>query len=160
MCSLVNAACAEPLVMPRDLVEYGRTKGCEQVSDFYDRPGSFGPPYVYGYLPGRPKNSAVFWCQTGQTADRKFWLVIKRDRAVTGYDCPDRIESPLQPGGLSIERLDAAGTEFIYLSEWRQPKRVLPNTVQLTGHAIQSEYDGLEAMFYCHQGEWIVRVRH
>jgi hypothetical protein len=160
MCLLVTAVWAEPLVMPRDLVEYGRAKGCEQVLDFYDRPGALGPPYIYGYLPGRPKSSVVFWCQTGQTADRKFWLVVKRDRVVKGYDCAEKVEWPRHPGGLSIERAGVAGGEFIYLSEWEQPKRVVPSTVQLTGNAIQSEYDGLEATFYCYRGEWIVRMRH
>lgn len=160
MSLLATTAWTEPLVMPRDLVAYGRVKGCEQVRDFYDRPGVLGPPYVYGYLPGPLDDSAVFWCQTGPGAKRQVWLVVKRDRAVRGYDCAEKVRWPLYPGGLSIERAGVASDEFFYLAEWDQPKRVVPGTTQLIGHAIQSEYDGLEAMLYCYRGEWIIRVRH
>jgi hypothetical protein len=160
ICLWVTSVYAEPLVMPRDLVEYARAKDCEQVLDFYDRPGAVRPPYVYGYLPGRPNRSAVFWCQTGQGADRKFWLVTKRDRAIKDYDCPDIVEWPRYPGGLSIEHAGFAAGEFVYLSEWDQPKRVIPRNIRLSGNGIQSEYDGLESLFYCYRGEWIVRMRH
>lgn len=157
---LVTAVYAEQLIIPRDLVEYGRAKGCEQILDFYDRPGVIKPPYVYGYLPGRSEDSVVFWCQTGQGKQRKFWLVVKRNKMAKDYDCMERINSPIYPGGLSIEHAGVTGGEFIYLSEWDKPTRMIPETTQLPGHAIQSEYDGLGVMFYCYQGEWIIRVRH
>lgn len=160
LCLSMTSARAEPPVMPRDLVEYGRSRGCEPVGDFYDRPGAFGPPYVYGYLPGRPKDSAVFWCQTGQGAGRRFWLMVKRDTTITSHGCADKVEWPYYPGGLSIERVGLASGEFVYLSEWAGPKRVIPETAQLSGNAIQSEYDGVEFALSCYGREWIVRMRH
>src|SRR5438876_359289 len=94
---------AEILVMPQDLVEEARRNGCEQVTDFFARPGFLDPPYAYGYAPGLPEKSTVFWCQRGEGDQRKFWLVIKATD--TGAPkCPEKIEWQYEPGGVTIER--------------------------------------------------------
>ena len=47
---------AEPSVtMPEELSAYAVSKGCEEVRDFFTRPGVVNPPYVYGYLEGKEK---------------------------------------------------------------------------------------------------------
>src|SRR2546428_12688344 len=57
-------AVSEPSVtMPEELSAYAMSKGCEEVRDFFKRPGMINPPYVYGYLEGRREGSAVLWCE-------------------------------------------------------------------------------------------------
>ena len=51
--------------MPSELVEFAEKSGCVQVSDFYNRSGAVGPPFVYGYLPGKQDDSVTFWCKSG-----------------------------------------------------------------------------------------------
>jgi len=51
--------CAESTVkiMPDELLKIAEKCGCEQVDNFYNRPGMIGPPYVYGFLSGEEENS-------------------------------------------------------------------------------------------------------
>jgi hypothetical protein len=46
---------------------------------------------------------------------------------------------------------------FVYLDD---PKRSVPENTHLGHNAVLSEYDGVEVIFYCLNGEWLVRVRH
>jgi hypothetical protein len=39
------------------------------------------------------------------------------------------------------------------------PKKAVPKNVRLTHNAIRSYYDGLEELFFCYKGEWLVRMR-
>ena len=59
------------------------------------------------------------------------------------------------PRGLSIFS-DRRTTldRFVYVSD---PKRRPPPNVRLTENAILSEYDGVQNLLYCYQGEWVVR---
>jgi len=57
-----SQSAADPkYVIPRELVEHAREIGCAQIEDYYDISGMIGPPYVYGYIPGRLEDSAAFW---------------------------------------------------------------------------------------------------
>ncbi len=151
---------SEPtLNMPDELIAYAAKNGCHQVADFFKRPGMVNPPYVYGYLPGLAEDSAALWCQTGQVDDRRFLLLIMMKRRDTELaKCPARIEWRNYPGGLSIYKdkrtmLD----DFVYLAD---PKRRGPKNVRLSANGILSEYDGVDELFYCHKGAWLVRQRH
>lgn len=145
--------------MPDELSAYATKNGCQQVADFFKRPGMVNPPYVYGYFSGLAEDSAALWCQTGQGDDRKFMLLImmkKRDPEFA--KCPAKIESRNYPGGLSIYRnKQTTLDDFVYLAD---PKRRGPKNIKLSANGILSEYDGVEELFYCHKGEWLVRQRH
>ena len=70
-------AVSEPSVtMPEELSAYAMSKGCEEVRDFFKRPGMINPPYVYGYLEGRREGSAVFWCERREAENRRFRLIV------------------------------------------------------------------------------------
>lgn len=151
---------SEPMpVMPEELIAYVAKNGCEQVGDFFKRPGMVNPPYAYGYLPGLAEDSAVLWCQVGKGEDRKFLLLVmmkRRDSELA--KCPTKIEWRNYPGGLSIYR-DKRTTldNFVYLAD---PKRTGPKDVKLSANGILSEYDGVEELFYCYKGAWLIRQRH
>src|SRR3989442_2570143 len=69
-------AVSEPSVtMPEELSAYAMSKGCEEVRDFFKRPGMINPPYVYGYLEGRREGSAVLWCERREGGSRRGRLI-------------------------------------------------------------------------------------
>jgi len=152
--------CHMPLVaqasitMPEELSAYAVSKGCEEVRDFFKRPGVVNPPYAYGYLEGQREGSAVLWCEWREGEGRRFRLLVLA-RGKTESRCPLMLEWRSYPGGLSIfsdRRTTLDG--FVYVAD---PKRRPPPNVRLTENAILSEYDGIQNLFYCYRGEWVVR---
>src|SRR2546425_13335776 len=85
-------AVSEPSVtMPEELSAYAMSKGCEEVRDFFKRPGMINPPYVYGYLEGRREGSAVLWCERRERGRPRFSLV-GMFRGKAGARCPPGLE--------------------------------------------------------------------
>jgi len=154
-----NIAYDQALLMPEDLVEFAEKNGCGQIDDFYkNRPGMLKPPYAYGYFSGPEENSAVFWCQKKERDKRSFFLLTMfEDKQHELARCPVKIEWNNYPGGLSIYTDRQTTLEgFVYLKD---PKKKLAKG-NLTNNAIRSEYDGVEIIFYCYKGEWLIRQRH
>lgn len=144
--------------MPKELLEIAKASGCNEVGDFFNRPGMVKPPYVYGYLPGAEENSAAFWCEKEKSGSRSFFLIIMTKGDNQGkLKCSEKIEWNNFPGGLSIYRkANETLKGFRYI---RDPLKRPPETDELSGNAILSEYDGVEALFYCYKGEWVVRMK-
>lgn len=155
----LNVECvkAEPLMLPQELYEIAVSKGYTQIDDFYNRPGMIEPPFVYGYLPGLKENSAVFWCQA-KKKDQYYLLVVNKDEGPNAMSCTDIVPWMNYPGGLSI--FDDKNTlldDFVYIEE---PQKKSPKGIKLTHNGILSYYDGVENIFYCFEGRWLVRQRH
>ena|SRR2546426_4327532 len=151
---------AENSIMPEELIEVAQRNKCSQISDFYkNKPGSVNPVYVYGYVPGDEEDSAVFWCKNQTPGQKRYALVFlfrKTENELT--KCPDRIEWANSPRGLSILKDQSEILKgFVYLKD---RSRKAPDDVRMTHNAIRSYYDGVEEVFYCHNGEWLVRQRH
>jgi hypothetical protein len=157
----VSEAAADPkYVMPRELVEHAREIGCTQIEDFFDVDGMTGPPYVYGYLPGRPEDSVAFWCQKRKDGERQFFLAVKaKQGSLEGpLACPRMIAWHNHPRGLDIYRdPNESLEEFTYLDS---PKVKGPRGGRVLHNAIRSSVPGLSTTFYCHEGRWLVRLRH
>jgi hypothetical protein len=158
----VNAAqvYADSKIMPEELLEVAERKGCAPLADFYEnRPGPVDPIYVYGYLPGDRWDSAVFWCRNQKSKSHPYSLIfVFKEEKHELTKCPDRIDWINPPRGLSVYSEKGTTLEgFVYLNG---PKRKVPNDVRLTHNAIMSYYDGVEELFYCHKGEWLVRQSH
>ena len=156
---LFQIAQAQALLIPEELHEFAKEKGCSPIEDFYERPGMVGPPYVYGYLPGPQKESAGLWCQRGEKDERTFYLLFMFES--TQHElakCPHKIEwKHSYPRGLSVYNDPETDLEdFVYHNPPHQkgPKEKMMN------NAILSEYDGVGTLSYCHKGEWLVRMRH
>jgi hypothetical protein len=145
-------------LLPEELLNLARQSGYVPIADFYkDRP-DVEPPFVYGYLPGPKEDSAAFWCQKTKNKETKYFLVfLFKNRNHELCNCPDIIEWQNYPGGLSIYKdTNATLDRFVYITD---PKRKVPKNVKLTNNAVRSYYDGLEEIFYCYKGEWLVRMR-
>lgn len=155
----VSEAFGENHVMPREFVQYAEAHGCLQLSDFFDRPGSVNPPYVYGYLEGNEEDSGVFWCKKKIADDKPYLLMIfVRHTRASWSNCPQHIEWWNPPGGLSIhqEKSLTLGS-FTKVADLHQSG---PKKQRLEHNAIMSSYDGVSVVFYCHKGEWFFRMLH
>lgn len=156
--SLVNVANGSTQLLPNELVGVANKHGCSQIKDFYKRPGMVKPIYVYGYMAGSEEDSAVFWCEKQINKAKKYLLVFMSKNKSDNFKCSDTIEWPNYPGGLSIYyNNDLTLKHFTYLSN---SSKKPPQDVKLRHNAILSEYDGASELFYCHDGEWLVRIRH
>lgn len=145
--------------LPDELMMFAQKKGFSQVENFYKRPGMVFPPYVYGYLPGPPQNSAVFWCQKEKNEETVYVLIVMiKDNKGEQNNCEAEIEwNNTYPGGLSIYKNTNETLEyFTYLND---PNKKIDKNAKMSHNAILSEYDGIEVLFYCHNGEWLYRIR-
>ena len=148
-------ASVDTLIMPQELISFAEENGCSQISEFYERDGMVNPPFVYGYLPARDDLSAAFWCKKLEKSEHPYILLFFiKDAAGALMKCPTRIEWKNYPGGLSVFRQKITLEGFVYINN---PKRKAPRKLRMTQNAILSEYDGVSELFYCHQGEWLVR---
>jgi hypothetical protein len=146
---------ADTLVMPRELVDFAHANGCTPINDFFERPGMVNPPYVYGWLPGPTADSAAFWCKKVENNPKPYKLIFKVPDSKQLEGCPAVVEW-LYPRGLSVEtrrNLELRSLGFRYVTA---PKRVLPTNVVANARVLVSEYDGLQDIFYCYKGEWLV----
>lgn len=157
----VSEAAATPkYIMPRELVQHAQEIGCAQVEDFYDVAGLIGPPYMYGYLPGRPEESAAFWCERTRDGARQFYLAVKvQPGKVEGpLACPRLIPWHNYPGGLEVYRNpNESLEEFRYVDS---PNVMGPRGTGILHNAIRSSVPGTSTTFYCHEGRWLIRLRH
>lgn len=156
---------AEVEIIPGELVEFAQRNKCSQVIDFFEmNKGPVNPPYVYGYASEGEEesadfwDSAVFWCKSAEQSKKPYMLMFKfKSSEHELATCPFRIESENFPGGLSVYRNRKTTLEgFVYLGN---PKKKSPKNTRLSHNAIKVESDGVEALFYCHKGEWLVRSR-
>ena len=157
----LQVAQAQTLLIPEELHEFAKENGCSPIEEFYERPGNFGQhPYVYGYLPGPKEESAALWCQGLEEDEGKVFLLFMFEN--TQHElakCPHKIEwkysSP--PLGLSVYKNQETDLgEFVYHAN-RQRKG--PED-KMTNNAILNGDSGGSVLFYCYEGEWLVRGRH
>lgn len=152
----VGVASANSMIVPVDLVEEIKAAGCAQIDDFYERrPRVLRPPYVYGLSGGQADFSAAVWCaRDGGVGSRGSLILIVMPEPVMPFSkCPREIPGP-SPGGLSIAPAEGALSEFWTVSK---PSGRGEASVALSGSLIRSEYDGVGADYYCHEGQWFFR---
>lgn len=147
----VSAGCNLPL----ELRKIADKNGCKEIVDFMDRPAMVDPPYVYGYLKGNKEDSAVFWCQS--KSESNLYKLVIYSKNNSAFKCPTVIETRNYPGGLSLFSDRARSlSEFKYISnDMRGPK-----IKGLQNNFIMSYYDGVESIYYCHDGKWLNLFRH
>jgi len=143
-------------VMPQDIVEKAKAKNCNQIANFYKRPGIVAPPY--SYLQNEKEGALVFWCERKINTSIEYSLMIEGQSKNGSFSrCEQEIKTKNYPGGLSLKLIkETALSSFVYLKD---PVRRGPKA-SLTKLSIVSEYDGVSEIFYCHNGDWLVLARH
>ena len=150
---------AQAQSFPISLMPLAIEHDCRPVHDFFrDRPGMIDPPYLYGYYPGERELSAAFWCQKVDDPRTHLLVLWHLDAASTTADgCPGCIEWKNPPRGLSLfEEETVPLDEFRYVADGTE---VAPGA-RSRYRPLSSYYDGVETLFYCHDGRWTFRTRH
>lgn len=145
-------------IMPEELLHVAFSYQCNQINNFFNRPGMVDPPFAYGVYEGAPEDSAVFWCEKKMKNVTEYYLIIQSSQKKNEEKpCSTKIVWRNYPGGLSIyKNTNTTLDGFVYLNN---PKKSAPQNAKITHNAIRSYYDGLEELFYCYDGEWLVRQR-
>jgi hypothetical protein len=146
---MTSSVGAQSGTLPQELRGVARQHGCDEVKDFYDRPGLLHPPFVFGIDPAEEHDSAAFWCQGA--GSRTFTLVLMR---------ADGRQTPLPwsnfPGGLSLT--SPQDFDLSRFSLVQHPDSVGPRVMLRGVRAIRSYYDGLTELFVEYCGRWWVRM--
>ena len=160
-----QAVAPEPVkIIPDHLIEFAGWNNCAQVSNFYElNAGPVDPPYVYGYTSEKGVDSddyydsAVFWCQRNEHGKIKYLLTFQFKSSENELaKCPFQIEFGDVPSGISVFRDKSFSLKgFDYLKD---SKKRFSSNAKLKHNAIKIGY-GVSALFYCHNGDWLVLGR-
>jgi len=157
---LPAAVGAENLVVPRDIYEFIKSKGCEQVSDFFDERVSVErPPYAVHVAPWGKWEIAV-WCTNDMKkthSDRTYSLLLRFDDDNHPLaKCPNRIDGEKFIGGLAFVDVDDLAESYYFLST----KKRVAGRGKVRTKAIESMYDGTGGYYVCVDGKWATRFVH
>lgn len=147
-------------VMPKDLVEDAKTRGCEQISDFFSTPGAYNPPYVVDVNEWGPDPGFAYWCRRPSStggSDFDYFLVVKAKGALASFaGCSDEVKSRNYPNGLMVKKEKGLSlSSFVYVNDPTRRGPKLPATKPMIISALETSES-----FYCHEGKWLVYVRH
>jgi hypothetical protein len=158
--SATVANAAENLVVPVDIYEIVKARGCNQVADFFRaRPSVEEPPYAVHVADLGDWEIAVWGICGARPNDRgKLHTLLLRfdDQTHPFAKCPDRIDGISFIGGLSFLEIDEPA-EWYYFLDTRK-KATLKG--KLKTKAISSVYDGTGDYFVCIDGRWAARNIH
>ncbi len=148
---------AQGKILPLELSRIAKEMGCEQIENFFERESIIFPPFVYGYLPGDEESSVAFWCL--DRGRHKYLLVTKHSfENDERFSCPRVLEKDTPPWGLSVSKEKRIPlNQFVFADNPRS--RGPTNRVTLYP-PLRDYSDGIETLYYCHLGKWMVRVRH
>jgi len=137
------------MVIPKDLYEFVKSRGCGQVTDFYKRIAIERPPYAYD------NSSYVVWCTKDlgtQDPQREYTLLIYV-KAPPFSKCPEKIEKWHPIGGLEFVEVSEPAEWYYFVDS----KKQIPVKGTLSTKAIRSEYGGVGEYFVCVNGKWAFR---
>ncbi len=153
------AVAAENLVVPKDIHEFIKAKGCEQVSDFFERVSVERPPYAVHVAP-RGKREVAVWCTKDMKkphSDRTYSLLLRFDDDDHPLaKCPDRIDGEKFIGGLAFVDVDDPAESYYYVST----KKKVAERGKVKTKAVESMYDGTGGYYICVNGRWAARFVH
>jgi hypothetical protein len=167
---LVQAQLAAAQTLPEELSKAAAKHGCIADSSFFQRPGMVLPPYVYGVFPGDEETSAAFWCEIpGGRLKHRLVFVTRAPRSVdldaaarVPGKCPETLDWWNPPGGLAIygggQRGQGVRVSLRDFQSVVSPRRELGLTDSTAYAPLRDYYDGVETLFYCHNGQWLYRM--
>jgi hypothetical protein len=160
LCSMPGVAATDNLVVPRDIYEFIKAGGCEQVSDFFSDRGSVEhPPYALRVLPWGEWDIAV-WCTRDmrkQHFDREYSLLLRFDDPANPLSkCPRRIDGIKFIGGLTFATINEPAEWYYFIGTPTKVGGKRPFSTK----AIKSIYDGTGHYYVCVDGKWAARDVH
>ena len=153
------AIAAENLVVPSDVYELIKARGCDQVADFFQRPAAEEPPYALVNEDWGKRQLAV-WCtrDAGKPEEERDYtlVVIIDDKSNPLAKCPDEIRGIRHIGGLRFEQLSQPIGSYHFVDTGKK----LPGAGLLKSRGIRSMYDGVGEYYACVDGRWAVHAVH
>jgi hypothetical protein len=156
--------------MPKTLVDVAHANGCNPIDDFFNQqdPNIMNPPFVLGWV-REAEYSAVFWCKKPGKSDKPYKLIFAAtDPATREFKladqkqlagCPAIIEYWNGPSGLRIETQRNLQLRYFHPVTDTRPRPGGPTGVLASARVLVSDNgDGLEAIFLCNRGQWLIRL--
>ena len=158
-CPFSNAFAGENLVVPIDVYDLIKARGCEQVADFYQRPSVEEPPYALINRDWGKKQIAV-WCTSDGAkpeGDRSYTLLLSIDDPSHPLaKCTNEIRGIRHIGGLRFVNVARPANEYHFIGTAKR----IPLKGALPTKAVRSIYDGVGEYYVCVGGKWAVRAVH
>jgi hypothetical protein len=160
LCVMPVMTSAESLVVPRDIYEFIKSEGCEQVSDFFsDRTSVEHPPYAVSVLPWGKWELAV-WCTKDmkkEPSERRYSLLLRFDDPKNPLSkCPKRIDGIRFIGGLTFATVNEPAEWYYFVGTTKK----VGGKELLSTKAIKSIDDGTGDYYVCLGGKWAARRFH
>ncbi len=141
--------------LPAELQEWADILGCENKSDFFERPGPVETGYIYGVLPGRKYSSAAFWCLDKKNNEAKL-IVLKRKFTIDEFkidkSCSGIVKQKWKPGGFQILSDFDHYELFFEYPLFEKSYLSSAHTDDLV--VLQSSYDGEGYLYFCDNSKW------
>ena len=145
--------------MPELLVSFAAKHQCEQIDDYYNRPGPVLAPFVFGVAKGSSEKSAAFWCKRkkddGSYVSVLMFMLVDKNWTIHKSGELEWINGA---SGLSLYSIEEPFMGFQKLKDIHQAN--MPKDKSFEGRGVSSSYDGTEETFVMHNGEWWVRQLH
>jgi hypothetical protein len=170
--------------MSKTLVDIAHANNCNPLDNFFEEndPNLMNPPYVLGWvqeaqgqsgqstsIDQQLQGSAVFWCKKTEKSEKPYKLIFAASDPVTREfkmadpkqlgGCPATLEYWNGPAGLRIETQRNLQVRDYYSAAEKGPGQRGPTVVLPRAQVLVSDNgDGLETMFLCYRGQWLVRM--
>ncbi|MBY0578940.1 MAG: hypothetical protein K2P57_07840 [Burkholderiales bacterium] len=136
--------------MPSVLLHDAMARNCGPIKDFFDRDGITLPPFFFDEQPENREYSAAYVCER----KKQYFLVLLA--ADSGGTCKQR-ELGLgrtMPGGLGVfpRRLPLSVFRTFDNAKLEIKNRDASKSTQFRPLVI--DYDGVQRVFYCYEGQW------
>ncbi len=136
--------------MPSVLIHDAIARGCEPVKEFYDRAGITLPPFFFEEQSENREYAAAYLCER----EHLYFLVFP---PIAGSTCKQR-ELALggtMPGGLSAFARRLPLSMFRRIGNSRQISKGFDAAEAIPFRPLVIDYDGVQRVFYCSEGEWL-----
>ena len=144
--------------MPELLVSLAAKHQCEQIDDYYNKPGQVLAPFVFGVAKGSSEKSAAFWCKRkkgdGSYVSVLMFMLVDKDWSIHKAGELEWINAAK---GLSLFSVKEPFSEFTKLKAEHQIN--MPKAKGFEGRGVSSSYDGIEETFVMYKGECDISIR-
>lgn len=136
--------------MPSVLLHDATARGCDPVKGFYDRDGITLPPFFFDQQLDNQEYPVAYVCER----EKRYFLVLL---PVASSACKQR-ELALghtMPGGLAAFTHRLSLSVFHRVDNLRQEQKYRDVAEVTSFRPLVIDYDGVQRVFYCSEGQWL-----
>lgn len=137
--------------MPASLLRDATTRGCGPVKNFFDRDGITLPPFFFDEQPENKEYVAAYVCER----NKRYFLVLPVVESSSSCKQRELVLGRTMPGGLATFPRRLALPLFRKLENSKQETKNTDVSVFTQFRPLVLDYDGIQRVFYCHEGQWL-----